>query len=84
MDGNASADQVAAELRRTEHLRPEELLPVRAVADRLGLSTATVHGDINAGRLRWVLFGSVRRVLPQDFEEYAEARGLTSRASATS
>ena len=51
-NGNGSAEQVAADLRRTEYLRPEGLLPVRAVAELLGLSVATVHNDINAGRLR--------------------------------
>jgi excisionase family DNA binding protein len=68
-------------LRRPEYLRPEGLLPVRAVAELLGLSVATVYNDINAGRLRWVLFGSMRRVRPEDFEWYARARGISSRAS---
>ncbi len=49
---------------------------MRTAAESLGLSAATVHNDINAGRLRWVLFGSVRRVRPADFEEYARLRGL--------
>jgi len=83
-DGNAFAEQVAADLRRTDYLRPEDLLPVRAVAQRLDLSAATVHNDINAGKLRWVLFGSVRRVRPEDFEAYAKRRGLSSRSSAGS
>jgi hypothetical protein len=74
-DGSASADQVAADLRRTEYLRPEGLLSVRAVAERLELSAATVYNDINAGRLRWVLFGSVRRVRPEDLGLYAQTRG---------
>lgn len=74
-------EQVAADLRRTEFLRPEGLLPVRAVAQRLGLSAATVHNDINAGRLRCVLFGSVRRVRPADFEEYALVRSSRPPAS---
>ncbi len=65
-----------SELRRTEYLRPEGLLSVRAVAEYLGLSAATVHNDINAGRLLWVLFGSVRRVRREDFEGYARVRGL--------
>jgi excisionase family DNA binding protein len=73
-DGNASADQVAADLRRTEFLRPEQLLPVSAVAKRLGVSVATVHAAINAGELRWVLFGSVRRVRPEDLEAYVQLR----------
>jgi excisionase family DNA binding protein len=73
-DGNASADQVAADLRRTEFLRPEHLLPVSAVAERLGVSVATVHAAINAGKLRWVLFGSVRRVRPEDLEAYVRSR----------
>jgi excisionase family DNA binding protein len=79
--GTASADRVAADLRRTEYLRPEGLLPVRAVAERLGLSAATVHNDINAGRLRWVLFGSVRRVRPEDLEEYARVRSPSPTAA---
>jgi excisionase family DNA binding protein len=71
-NGKGSAEQVAADLRRTEFefLRPEGLLPVTAVAKRLGLSAATVHAAINAGKLRSVLFGSVRRVRPEDLEAY--------------
>jgi len=61
-------------LRRTEFLRPEHLLPVSAVAERLGVSVATVHAAINAGKLRWVLFGSVRRVRPEDLEAYVQSR----------
>jgi excisionase family DNA binding protein len=76
-DGSASADQVAADLRRTEFLRPEHLLPVRAAAERLGVSVATVHASINAGELRWVLFGSVRRVRPEDLEAYVRARSAS-------
>ena len=75
--GNASADQVAADLRRTEFLRPENLLPVSAVAHRLGVSVATIHAAINAGDLRWVLFGSVRRVRPEDLEAYVMARSAS-------
>jgi excisionase family DNA binding protein len=73
-NGNPSADQVAADLRRTEFLRPEHLLPVSAVAEQLGVSVATVHAAINAGELRWVLFGSVRRVRPEDLEAYVQSR----------
>jgi len=76
-NGNGSAYQVAADLRRTEFLRPEGLLPVAAVAKRLGLSAATVHGAINAGKLRSVLFGSVRRVRPEDLEAYEQARSAS-------
>ena len=76
-NGNASADQVAADLRRTEFLRPEGLLPVAAVAKRLGLSAATVHEAINAGKLRSVLFGSVRRVRPEDLEAYEQSRNAS-------
>lgn len=82
--GTASGDRVAADLRRTEYLRPEGLLSVRAVAGRLGLSAATVHNDINAGKLRWVLFGSVRRVRPEDLQEYARVWGRSSPATAGS
>jgi len=75
-DGIASAERVAADLRRTEFefLRPEGLLPVAAVAKRLGVSAATVHEAINAGKLRSVLFGSVRRVRPADLEAYESSR----------
>ncbi len=76
-DGNASADQVAADLRRTEFLRPEGLLPVGVVAERLGVSVATVHAAINAGKLRWVLFGSVRRVRPEDLEAFVRSRSAS-------
>ena len=61
-------------MRRTEYFRPEALLSVRAVAERLGLSVATVHNDINAGKLPCVLFGSVRCVRPEDLEVYVQAR----------
>jgi excisionase family DNA binding protein len=64
-------------LRRTEFLRPEHLLPVSAVAKRLGVSVATVHQAINAGELRWVLFGSVRRVRPVDLEAYLQSRNAS-------
>jgi excisionase family DNA binding protein len=64
-------------LRRTEFLRPEHLLPVSAVADRLGVSVATVHQAINAGELHWVLFGSVRRVRPEDLEAYIQSRSAS-------
>ncbi len=72
-DGSASAERVAADLRRTEFLRPEGLLPVAAVANRLGLSAATVHAAINAGKLCGVLFGSVRRVRPEDLVAYEQS-----------
>jgi excisionase family DNA binding protein len=73
-DGNASGEQVAADLRRTDFLRPEGLLPVAAVAKRLGLSASTVHDAISAGKLRAVLFGSVRRVRPEELEAYMRSR----------
>jgi excisionase family DNA binding protein len=57
-----------------EFLRPEGLLPVSAVAEWLGASVATVHKDINAGKLRCILFGSVRRIRPEDVEAYLQAR----------
>jgi len=47
---------------------------VSAVAEQLGVSVATVHAAINAGELRWVLFGSVRRVRPEDLEAYVRSR----------
>ncbi len=72
-DGRGSAERVAADLRRTEFLRPEGLLPVAAVAKQLGLSAATIHEAINAGRLSSVLFGSVRRVRPEDVERYKQS-----------
>jgi excisionase family DNA binding protein len=69
-DGNGPANQVAADLRRTELLRPELLLSVACVAQRLGVSVATVHNRINAGELRCHLFGSVRRIKPEDLKLY--------------
>jgi excisionase family DNA binding protein len=63
-------------LRRTEFLRPEHLLPVSAVAERLGVGVATVHAAINSAELRWVLFGSVRRVRPEDLEAYVQSRSV--------
>ncbi len=76
-DGTASAEQVAADLRRTEFLRPECLLPVAAVAEQLGLSASTVHEATNAGKLRAVLFGSVRRVRPEDLDAYVRLRSAS-------
>jgi len=64
-------------LRRTEFLRPEHLLPVSAVAERLGVSASTVHEAINAGKLRCILFGSVRRVRPEDLEAYVQTRSAS-------
>lgn len=72
--GNPFPGTVAADLRRTELLRPELLLPATAVARRLGLSPSTVHNAINAGKLRCHLFGTARRVRPEDVEAYAQAR----------
>ena len=34
-------------------------------------------GTINAGELRWVLFGSVRRVRPEDLEAYIRSRSAS-------
>jgi len=64
-------------LRRTEFLRPENLLPASVVAERLEVSLSTVHQAINAGELRWVLFGSVRRVRPEDLEAYVQSRNAS-------
>lgn len=62
-------------MRRTdrEFLRPELLLTVAEVAERLGVSLATVHNKISAGKLRAHLFGNQRRVRPEDLEAYLEA-----------
>ncbi len=76
-DGNASADRVAADLRRTEFMRPEGLLPVSAVAERLGISVSTVHEAINAGKLRCILFGSVRRVRLEDLDAYVQSQSAS-------
>jgi excisionase family DNA binding protein len=76
-NGNASADRVAANLRRLEFLRPECLLPVSAVAERLGVSAATVHEAINAGKLRFILFGSMRRVRPEDLDAYVQSQSAS-------
>jgi excisionase family DNA binding protein len=64
-------------LRRTDFLRPEHLLPVSAVAKRLGISVASAHDAINAGKLRSVLFGSVRRVRPEALEAYIRSRSAS-------
>jgi excisionase family DNA binding protein len=50
---------------------------VSEVAERLGVSVATVHAAINAGDLRWVLFGSIRRVRPEDLEVYVRSRSAS-------
>ncbi len=69
--------QVAADLRRTERefLRPEDLTPVTAAAQFLGVSVATVHNAINAGKLRYHLFGTARRIRPEDLHAYAAGTG---------
>ncbi len=74
--GEPFQGQVAADLRRTkfEFLRPEDLLPVTAAAQLLGVSIATVHNAINAGKLRCHPFGTSRRVRPEDLAAYAQAR----------
>jgi excisionase family DNA binding protein len=74
--GEPFQGQVAADLRRTkfELLRPEDLLPVTAAAQLLGVSVATVHNAINAGKLRYHLFGTARRVRPEDLDAYGKAR----------
>jgi excisionase family DNA binding protein len=73
--GNRSNDAVAAELRHPRLLRPELLISVAYVAERLGVSVATVHNAINAGKLRCHLFGSVRRIKPEDVELYIRTYG---------
>jgi excisionase family DNA binding protein len=73
-DGQAFAEQVAADLRRKELLRPEDLLPVTAVAEFLGISVSTVHAAINAGKLPSHRFGAARRLRPEDVAAYAQAR----------
>jgi len=67
-------------LRRTqfEFLRPEDLLPVTAAAQFLGVCVATVHNAINAGKLPCHLFGTARRVRPEDLDAYARARAAES------
>ena len=74
--GEPFPGQVAADLRRTERefLRPEDLLPVTVAAQFLGVSVATLHNAINAGKLPCHLFGTARRVRPEDLDAYALAR----------
>jgi excisionase family DNA binding protein len=74
--GESFPEQVAADLRQTERefLRPELLLTAAEVAERLGVSLATVHNKIGAGMLRAHLFGNQRRVRPEDLDAYLEAR----------
>ncbi len=66
----------AADLRRKERefVRPEDLLTVAEVAERLGVTTSTVHNLINAGKLKCHRFGNARRVRPEDLKEHCEAR----------
>jgi hypothetical protein len=45
----------------------------RSFLEDARLSAATVHAAINAGKLRSVLFGSVRRVRPEDLEAYTQS-----------
>ncbi len=45
-----------------------------AAAEFLGVSVATVHNAINAGKLRCHLSGTARRVRPEDLDAYAQAR----------
>jgi len=44
------------------------------VAERLGVSTCTVHNLVNAGKLQFRRFGNARRVRPEDLEAHCEAR----------
>jgi excisionase family DNA binding protein len=50
---------------------------VSAVAEQLGISVSTVHEAINAGRLRCILFGSARRVRPEDLDAYVQKRNAS-------
>jgi hypothetical protein len=52
--GEAFPEPLAADLRRTgrQFLRPEDLLTVAEVAERLGVTASTVHNLINAGKLK--------------------------------
>jgi excisionase family DNA binding protein len=79
--GKPFAEQVAADLRRTDLVRSDYLLPVSSVAQRLGVSVATVHKAINEGRLRCHLLGCVRRISPEDLDGYI--RGQAARQPPT-
>jgi len=72
--GKSFSEAVAADLRRTGVLRSDLLLPVSSVAQRLGVSVATVHKAINEGRLRCHLLGCSRRISPGDLEGYIRAQ----------
>jgi excisionase family DNA binding protein len=74
--GEALLEPSAAVLRRNGRvfLRPEDLLTVAEVAERLGVTTSSVHNLINAGKLRCLRFGNARRVRPEDLEAHCDAR----------
>jgi excisionase family DNA binding protein len=74
-DGRVFPETLAADLRRPEceFLRPEDLLTVAEVAERLGVTTSTVHNLINAGKLKFHRFGNARRVRPAALEALCEA-----------
>jgi excisionase family DNA binding protein len=57
----------AAELRTGEG---ERLLAVREVADRLGVSTATVYAIIERGELRHIRVSNAIRIAPADLAAY--------------
>jgi excisionase family DNA binding protein len=48
------------------------LLSVRQVADRLGVSTATVYGLCARGELADLRVSNARRIRPEDLERYLE------------
>ena len=52
----------------------------KEVAERLGLSTATVHRMLDAGELPSAYFGKLRRVPREDFDAYLEAKKEDARA----
>jgi excisionase family DNA binding protein len=62
------------EVTEREEKKPPGLLSVREVAQRLGVSTATVYALCQSGRLPCARVLNAFRISPADLEDYIEAK----------
>lgn len=58
----------------------KDFYKAREVAERIGVSTATVHRMLDAGELPSAYFGKLRRVPKADFEQWLDAKVEDARA----
>lgn len=72
----AVAELVSAlrdELKAESIERPDRLLTIPEVAERLAISRATVYAEMGGGRLRSIAIGRARRIPESAIAEYVAA-----------